>query len=195
MTIVRVFMNWRSELESVESPIQVLLEYKNLKFFMSNKTPSRPQVLWVEYLSRFNFQIVYQLGKKIAKLDASTRWSGDLPGEENKLYQTILTVKKAYNITCLFEDTLPGQWRKSYKTLRKKHIATDNWTTQVMEIVKDKVGYWKRLLLPDLSDYDQRFLYKDRLVVPDYSENRLRLMQIDHHSLTAENRGLLPPTT
>jgi len=37
MAIVRTFEEWRAELQSVENPIQVLSDHKNLEYFMTNK--------------------------------------------------------------------------------------------------------------------------------------------------------------
>ena len=51
---------------------------------MSTKLLSRRQACWSEFLSRFNFKIVYRPGKASAKLDALTRRSGDLPKEGDK---------------------------------------------------------------------------------------------------------------
>ena len=70
---------------------------------MSTKLLSCRQVRWSEFLSRFNFKIVYRPGKTEAKLDALTRRSGDLPKEGDKhdertkfQYQAVL---KPQNLT------------------------------------------------------------------------------------------------
>jgi len=49
---------------------------------MSTKLLNRRQARWSEFLSRFDFKIVYIPGKAGAKPDALTRRSGDLPQEE-----------------------------------------------------------------------------------------------------------------
>ena len=51
---------------------------------MSTKLLSRRQARQSEFLSRFNFKIVYRPGKAGAKPDALTRRSGDLPKEGDK---------------------------------------------------------------------------------------------------------------
>lgn len=48
---------------------------------MSTKQLSRRQARWSEFLSRFNYQIVYRPGKAGDKPDSLTRRSGDLPQE------------------------------------------------------------------------------------------------------------------
>ena len=59
MAIIRCFEEWRLELESTPHPIGVLSDHKNLEYFMSTKLFSCRQAQWSEFLSRFNFKIVY----------------------------------------------------------------------------------------------------------------------------------------
>jgi hypothetical protein len=59
MAIVRAFEEWRPELQSVENPIKVLSDYKNLEYFTTTKLLNRRQARWSQFLSQFNFQIVY----------------------------------------------------------------------------------------------------------------------------------------
>ena len=84
IAIIRCFEKWRPELESMPHRIRVLSDYKNLEYFISTKLLSRRQARWSKFLSRFNFKIVYRLGKASAKPDALTRRSGDLPKEGDK---------------------------------------------------------------------------------------------------------------
>ena len=77
---------------------------------MSTKLLNRRQARWSEFLSWFNFKIVYRPGKAGAKPDALTRRSGDLPKEGDKhdertkfQYQAVLKPK---NLTELLETVL-----------------------------------------------------------------------------------------
>ena len=79
MAIVRCFEEWRPELEGALHPIQVLSDHRNLEYFMSTKLLNRRQTRWAEFLSRFNFKIVYRPGKAGGKPDSLTRRSEDLP--------------------------------------------------------------------------------------------------------------------
>ena len=72
MAIIRCFEEWRAELESSPHPIRVLSDHKNLKYFISTKLLSCRQVRWSEFLSRFNFRIIYRPGKAGGKPDALT---------------------------------------------------------------------------------------------------------------------------
>ena len=77
---------------------------------MSTKLLSRRQARWSEFLSRFNFKIVYRPGKAGVKPDALTRRSGDLPKGGDKYdehtkfqYQVVL---KPQNLTELPDTAL-----------------------------------------------------------------------------------------
>ena len=62
----------------------MLSDYKNLEYFMSTKLLSHCQALWFEFLSQFNFRIIYQPGKAGGKPNALTQRFGDLPKEEDE---------------------------------------------------------------------------------------------------------------
>ena len=98
MAIVRAFEEWRPKLEGSTSPIDVISDHKNLEYFTSSKQLSRRQARWSEFLSRFDFKIVYRPGKAGGKPDALTRRSGDLPkvgdaSDERNNYQHQVILK------------------------------------------------------------------------------------------------------
>ena len=102
MAIVRAFEEWRPELEGSAHPINVITDHKNLEYFTSSKQLSRRQARWSEFLSRFDYKIIYRPGKAGGKPDALTRRSGDLPKEgdetdERRQFQH-QTVIKSHNI-------------------------------------------------------------------------------------------------
>jgi len=81
LAIVRAFEEWRPHLDGSRYPIQVLINHKNLEYFMSTKLLNRRQARWSEFLFRFDFRITYRPGKEGGKPDALTWRSGDLPKE------------------------------------------------------------------------------------------------------------------
>jgi len=84
MAIIRCFEAWGTELESTSHHIQVLSDHKKLAYLMSTKLLNRREARWSEFLSRFNFKIVYRPGKASTKPVALTGRSGDLPKEEDE---------------------------------------------------------------------------------------------------------------
>ena len=80
-------------------PVKILINHRNLQYFMSTKQLSRHQARWSEFFSRFNFVIQYQPGKLGAKSDALARKSGDLlKKRDGCLQQMVQTVLKPHNL-------------------------------------------------------------------------------------------------
>jgi len=78
LAIIRAFEKWRLELKDTLDFVEVIFDHKNLEYFMSIKLLSRRQVRWSEFLSRFNFKIVYHSSELNTRVDAFTRRSEDL---------------------------------------------------------------------------------------------------------------------
>lgn len=98
MAIIRCFEAWRPELEGSAFPINVLNDHKNLEYFMTTKALSRRQARWSEYLSQFDFKILYQPRKINGKADALTRRSGDFPSlEDEQVVQQSRVILKPEN--------------------------------------------------------------------------------------------------
>ncbi len=75
MIIVCAFEKWWSELEDFIYFVEMIMNYKNLEYFMSTKQLSHHQAHWSEFLSRFNYHIAYHFDKINDKLNALTRRS------------------------------------------------------------------------------------------------------------------------
>lgn len=112
LAIVRSFETWRPELASVDpaKPVKVYTDHRNLEYFMTTKQLTRRQARWAEFLSEFNFKIMYRPGKQGQKPDSLTRRSQDLPKDlkddrSREQFQTLLqshqlddNVRKALNV-------------------------------------------------------------------------------------------------
>jgi len=84
MAIAWAFEEWHAELQSVENPISVLTDHKNLEYFMTTKLLNRRQARWAQFFTQFNFKIIYRPEKAGAIPDSLTQRSGDLPKEGDK---------------------------------------------------------------------------------------------------------------
>jgi len=83
MIIVCAFKKWWSKLENFIYSVEMIMNHKNLKYFMSNKQLSHHQAHWSEFLSRFNYHIAYHFNKIDDKLNALTCYSKDLFKKRN----------------------------------------------------------------------------------------------------------------
>jgi hypothetical protein len=59
LAIVLCLKEWTAELEISQEVVKILCDHWNLEYFMSTKKLNRRQARWSEFLSRFNFNIVY----------------------------------------------------------------------------------------------------------------------------------------
>ena len=62
LAIVLVFAQWRVYIKGA-SNIEVLIDYKNLIYFIITKQLNRRQVRWSELLKQYKFKITYSPGK------------------------------------------------------------------------------------------------------------------------------------
>jgi len=81
--IVCTFKKWWSELKDFIYSVEMIMNHKNLEYFMSIKQLSHHQARWSEFLSRFNYRIAYHFNKINDKLNALTCHSEDLSKEKN----------------------------------------------------------------------------------------------------------------
>ncbi|PHH49893.1 Retrotransposon-derived protein PEG10 [Ceratocystis fimbriata CBS 114723] len=83
LAIIRCFEEWRPKLEGAPSPVKVITNHQNLEYFMSTKQLNRRQARWSEFLSRFNFHIVYRPDSEIRMVLAGNGLPG-VPQAETK---------------------------------------------------------------------------------------------------------------
>ena len=85
LAIIWCFEEWWSELKGIGLPIKLFINHKSLEYFMSTKKLTPRQVRWTKFLSKFNFVISYQSGKKNDKANALTRKPNKQPtNDEDK---------------------------------------------------------------------------------------------------------------
>jgi len=83
MIIVYAFKKWWSEFEDFIYFVEMIMNHKNLKYFMLTKQLSHHQAHWSKFLFKFNYYITYHLNKINDKLNALTCRSEDLFKERN----------------------------------------------------------------------------------------------------------------
>jgi len=73
----------------------MFIDHQTLKIFMKNKQLTRQQANYLNILSKFNFQIIFQSGKTNIKVDALTKMlmidSSESVKDIDDRFQTILT--------------------------------------------------------------------------------------------------------
>ena len=69
---------WRHFLEGARHPFTIYTDHKNLTFPRKPEMLSQRQIRWYEFLSRFDFNLVYRAGRKSGKPDILSRRSDHL---------------------------------------------------------------------------------------------------------------------
>src|SRR5258705_224351 len=59
MAIIKALEEWRPECEGAAYPVQLITDHKNLESFMTTKLLNPRQAQWSEFLTRFDYEIVY----------------------------------------------------------------------------------------------------------------------------------------
>jgi hypothetical protein len=199
MAIVRAFEEWCLELEGALHRIKVLSDHKNLEYFMSTKLLNRQQTCWAEYLSRFNFRIVYHPGKAGGKPDTLTRRSGDLPqGGDARLIEQQKAVLKPQNLLpdtprtadlqLLAEAPTPDEQSSLLHSIDKA-TRSDPFTQKIISLLHDGKLHSKEISLSECDVRDGRLYYQQRLYIPNDNNLQLRLLQSDHDAPAAGHPG------
>nr|AAG24792.1 pol protein [Colletotrichum gloeosporioides] len=73
MAIIEAFKEWRPELSGTIHEVLVYTDHKNLAHFTTSKVLNKRQIRWSEFLSEFNFRIIYRKGSENGRADALSR--------------------------------------------------------------------------------------------------------------------------
>ncbi len=107
LTIIRCFEHWWFKLEDTELSIQMFTDHQTLKIFMKNKQLTQWQANYLNILSKFNFQIIFQSDKINIKVNTLTRMSmidsSESAKEINDHFQTILISNQIKILSIEFE--------------------------------------------------------------------------------------------
>ena len=157
---------------------------------MSTKLLNRRQVRWSEFLSRFNFQIVYRPGKANGKPDALTRRSGDLPreGYERLLHQS-QTMIKTHNLRIDSTTLDQTDVEKTLDELFNEGYDNDPIPRQALDNLHNGKPRHKTLSMAECEDNEGKLRYRKKLYVPEYTRLRLKIMDNHHSSPAAGHPG------
>ena len=73
MAIIEAFREWKHYLSGTTYQVKVYTDHKNLASFTTNKELNKRQIRWMEFLSEFNFVIIYRRGNENGRADALSR--------------------------------------------------------------------------------------------------------------------------
>ena len=200
LVIICAFEEWWPELEGSAFPLKIITDHQNLEYFMSTKQLSCRQAWWSEFLSRFNFKIVYRPEKQGAKPDALTRWSEDLlKGRNVRLQQQSQVVLKLHNLELMansvqnndLEDNIYSENNAEEEELTLKQLfeaghQQDSFPHKVLQQLHDSERRFKEIMLSECTEIDEQLHYRGRVYVPDHHSLWLCLCKEHYDTSVAE---------
>jgi hypothetical protein len=96
MVIIEVFKEWKYYLIGIKHKIKVYTDYKNLTTFTIMKELNKRQIRWYEFLSEFDFEIIYRKGSENGRADALSRREDLKPTEPAPTTVMLKTNEKGY---------------------------------------------------------------------------------------------------
>ena len=183
MAIIKALEEWRPECEGAAYPLQLITDHKNLEYFMTKKLLNRRQVRWSEFLTRFDYEIVYRPGKSNGKADALTRRLGDLSeGGDERLQNMEQVVLKPHNLPeqlRILPNDLPIQECPSLLNLFNWAYQEDPLPNRILKAIREGESL-KEITTAECTEQDGQVWYRGKRYVPEGDQLRLRLIQ-EHH--------------
>ncbi|GAW22450.1 hypothetical protein ANO14919_119870 [Xylariales sp. No.14919] len=206
LAIIKAFEEWRPELQGADQPVEVITDHKNLQHFMTTKLLNQRQARWAEFLSQFNFRIVYRPGTRAVKPDALSRKPGDAPASKTdttderiaRRTQVILPASRlspgmspedAPLQLCALDTSQPIEHHIdiAYNACQD----TQSMITALLYGAKWPAPLRKKLRVPfsECSTRQGRIYWQDKLFIPWSDELKLQLMYRSHHLPTGGHPG------
>jgi hypothetical protein len=198
LAIIKALEEWRPELEGSEEPFEIVTDHKNLQTFATTKQLSPRHMRWSEFLSRFNFRIVYKPGTLNTRPDALSRKPEDVPHSETD--DRLKARKRALISPAKFDATMLNcldtpmnlfalDTSKHLDDLIDDSYRDSDILTTMIAAVRSKSGWpaplKTRLRIPfaECKLVAGRLYFRDRLLIdPDDSELQLHILERTHSS-------------
>jgi transposase InsO family protein len=155
MAIIEAFKEWKHYLSGAAHKVKVYTDHKNLTSFTTTKDLNKRQIRWHEFLTDFNFEIIYRKGSENGRADALSRRE-DLKPEKEPHSATVLRTNQEGNLEL---DT-------------QEINAT--WTVEPDPQWEEKIR--------DLNPGHTLPLYNGKILVPGYLQKQL-IKEIHEHPL------------
>ncbi|KIN99403.1 hypothetical protein M404DRAFT_30463 [Pisolithus tinctorius Marx 270] len=104
LAIIRALETWRHYLEATPYQFEIWTDHANLQYFMKAQNLDRRQARWAQYLSRFNYKLVYKPGSSMAKADTLSRREDHEPKGSDNQGVTLLDPSRVAATLVIGED-------------------------------------------------------------------------------------------
>ena len=165
---------WRHYLEGARHQFIIYTDHKNLTFPRKPEMLSQRQIRWYEFLSRFDFKLIYRAGKKSGKPDLLSRRS-------DHLFAKVLPISYVITRSKTLDDSLTNSILKS--------LENDELYNKIVSFLNNKTSDVPIKNIDKFSLNNEKFLLYDNLIyVP--CNLRTRVLELHHDSITAGHFGV-----
>ena len=120
LAIFEAFEIWRHYLEGSPTPIDVVMDHKNLEYFSTTKLLTHHQVCWLEFLCQFNLTICFRPSCLGTKPDVLTRQWDVYPKEGGSDYASV----NPHNLCPIFtQEQLASSLHATFLSVPALHAA------------------------------------------------------------------------
>ncbi|QRW25857.1 Retrotransposable element Tf2 protein [Rhizoctonia solani] len=182
LAIICSFEYWRIFLEGTLHPITMFTNHCNLEYWRESQTFNCCHARWHLLLARYNFQIVYQLGKQSGKPDALSCHSdhANIPPAN----QTMLPDPVFANVALVTPE-------KELQQQIEAALDQDKSLEEILQFLqnKSKAPLSIKRAFKDYQIEAGLLFYQGRIVVPDVGSLQTELLKIFHNSPLAGHPG------
>jgi hypothetical protein len=190
MAIVQACEECYPELQSIIGPIHVLSNHKNLEYCMMTKLLNWHQAHWSQFLSQFNFIIVYHPGTASSMPDTLTHRCGDLPkvGDDYSL-ENQTTIIKPENILQLSAMATLTLASPVLVQLFTNSYNEDPFPNKILKLIWDGTKYCREISLVECDKHNNLLHYCQGILILNYKPLKLYLLQQHYDILAVEYLG------
>ena len=183
--IIRCFEKWRFEFKATDLSMKIFTDHKSLEYFMTTKKLIKRQIKWFEFLSQYNFVIMYQSDAQNVKTNALIKRFNDQSFEEikDRLEHQIKTLLFTNRLKALSIDSENDKKENSEELTFVEKVSRANKDDEICFKIRRRLKTSKlsttSIENEDLSNHANCIIKNELL----YKKERLWMLNFDHFRL------------
>jgi predicted RND superfamily exporter protein len=177
----------------MKKSINVLIDHKSLKYFMTIKKLHKSQTKWAEFLAEFDFKIAYQSKKKNDKANSLTRRledrSIDESNDRNKHMHRIVLSSEKVDSRILQKLNDIEEENSELSLFDRVKLANQKNSTcaAIRDAIRNKKKSFDEMLLKKFESIENILFFKKKLWVSEFNQLKLDIIKEIHDQSAAEH--------
>jgi hypothetical protein len=220
LAIIKCLKEWRSEFQNTNELFGILIDHKNLEYFIIIKLLNQRQMRWLEFFAGFNFKITYRPGNKAIRSNAFSRRTQDCPNKANPENDRVKNRKKrilspeAFDsaiLTELFDDDnliaafaeliFPNNETPFDELIDRAYLYSNIAQTAIIALKNPFFRRWPKSIRAEMGFAinnckicENRIYYRNRLFIPENTELKMQIIYRIHNSEAGGHPGRMKTT-